>query len=182
MAVAKKGRWNEKDQALLEKLRAIRNRKEEDFKPLPPTPFLRTEITNLEGELVPFRFRYYQIQGILNMVAVKRMVLGDGTGLGKCTTGTTLLTTDKGLVPIQQLAPTGSLEPDTFYDLDKPWKVWDGSRMVVVKRFFCNGEAPTKKLRTRNGYELEGSHRHPIWVRTPDGEAFQRLSELDVVE
>jgi SWI/SNF-related matrix-associated actin-dependent regulator of chromatin subfamily A-like protein 1 len=83
MAVAKKGRWNEKDQALLEKLRAIRNRKEEDFKPLPPTPFLRTEITNLEGEIVPFRFRYYQIQGILNMVAVKRMVLGDGTGLGK---------------------------------------------------------------------------------------------------
>jgi len=80
---AKKAQWNERDQALLEKLRAIRNKKEEDFKPLPPTPFLRTEITNLEGELVPFHFRYYQIQGILCMLAVKRMILGDGTGLGK---------------------------------------------------------------------------------------------------
>ncbi len=175
-----KSRWNEKDQALLEKLRTIRNRKEEDFKPLPPTPFLRTEITNLEGDRVPFRFRYYQIQGILNMLAVKRMVLGDGTGLGKCTTATTLLTTDRGLVPIDTLAPKGALEPDTFYDLEKPWKVWDGSRMVAVKRFYWNGEAPTKKIRTRNGYELEGSHRHPIWVRTPDGEAFRRLPELDV--
>lgn len=80
---APKPLWNEKELTLLEKLRNIRTRKEEDFKPLPPSKFLRKEIRNLEGELIPFTFRYYQVQGILNMVAVKRMVLGDGTGLGK---------------------------------------------------------------------------------------------------
>lgn len=79
----KKPLWNEKELALLEKLRVIRNRKEEDFKPMPPTRFLRKEIRNLEGDMVPFTFRYYQVIGILHLVSVMRMVLGDGTGLGK---------------------------------------------------------------------------------------------------
>lgn len=74
-------KWTEKEQELLEKLRTIRSRK--DLKALPPTPHLRTEVTNLEGKLEPFTFRYYQTQGVLNMLSVKRMVLGDGTGLGK---------------------------------------------------------------------------------------------------
>lgn len=80
---APKPLWTEKEQILLDKLREIRTKKEEDFKPLPPTRFLRKEVKNLLGEMAPFTFRYYQVQGILNMVAVKRMVLGDGTGLGK---------------------------------------------------------------------------------------------------
>jgi SWI/SNF-related matrix-associated actin-dependent regulator of chromatin subfamily A-like protein 1 len=86
MAIAEKAPkplWNEKEQTLLDKLRIIRNRKEEDFKPMPPSKYLRHEVRNLEGNMIPFTFRYYQVQGILNMVAVKRMVLGDGTGLGK---------------------------------------------------------------------------------------------------
>jgi SWI/SNF-related matrix-associated actin-dependent regulator 1 of chromatin subfamily A len=74
-------KWTEKELELLSRLRIIRSRK--DLKPLPPTPHLKTEVTNLQGELEPFTFRYYQIQGVLNMLSVKRMVLGDGTGLGK---------------------------------------------------------------------------------------------------
>lgn len=79
----KKSLWSEKDLELLTKLREIRTRKEEDFKALPVTPHLRSEVRNLMGELETFRFRYYQIQGVLNLLAVKRMILGDGTGLGK---------------------------------------------------------------------------------------------------
>lgn len=86
MAEKSKPLWNEKDQQLLEKLRVIRVRKEEDFKPLPANSLLRGEIRNLEGDMVPFTLRYYQVQGILNMLAVRRMVLGDGTGLGKTAT------------------------------------------------------------------------------------------------
>jgi SNF2 family DNA or RNA helicase len=83
MAAEIKPLWTEKEQELLNKLRDIRQRKEEDFKPLPPSKYLRREVHNLEGELVPFTFRYYQVQGIVNMVSLTRMVLGDGTGLGK---------------------------------------------------------------------------------------------------
>lgn len=79
----KKALWSESELQLLERLRGIRNRKEGEFKELPPNRFLRKEIVGLDGELGKLVLRYYQIIGILNLVAVKRTVLGDGTGLGK---------------------------------------------------------------------------------------------------
>lgn len=50
---------------------------------LKPTPLLKTEITNIEGEKIPFTLRYYQVQGAFHLLVTKRMVLGDDTGLGK---------------------------------------------------------------------------------------------------
>jgi SNF2 family DNA or RNA helicase len=50
---------------------------------LSPTPLLRKEIEGLDGTIQPFRLRYYQGQGIYHLLVVPRMVLGDGTGLGK---------------------------------------------------------------------------------------------------
>lgn len=80
MAKPKPEAFDEKDKALFERLKVIRTRK--DLK-LPPNPILRETITGLDGVEVPFTLRYYQIQGILHMLALRRMVLGDGTGLGK---------------------------------------------------------------------------------------------------
>ena len=37
----------------------------------------------LDGTTVPFSLRYYQVQGVFHMLTLKRMILGDGTGLGK---------------------------------------------------------------------------------------------------
>ncbi len=50
---------------------------------LNPTPRLRKEIVGLDGSTQPLTLRYYQSQGIYNLLLVKRMILGDGTGLGK---------------------------------------------------------------------------------------------------
>lgn len=47
------------------------------------TPMMRTEIVGFDGQLVPFNLRYYQVQGIYHLLSVNRMILGDGTGLGK---------------------------------------------------------------------------------------------------
>ena len=49
---------------------------------LKPTTHLRTEIER-DGNKTPFRLRYYQSIGIYHLLAMKRLVLGDGTGLGK---------------------------------------------------------------------------------------------------
>lgn len=68
------------DAKLLEKLRVLR--KKTDLT-LPPTPFLKTEIVGFDGKLQPFSFRYYQIIGILHMLSLRRMILGDATGCGK---------------------------------------------------------------------------------------------------
>jgi len=50
---------------------------------LKPTSMFRTEFMGLDGTPQPFRLRYYQAQGIYHLLMINRMVLGDGTGLGK---------------------------------------------------------------------------------------------------
>ena len=46
-------------------------------------PLLRKDIRGLDGKLEPLHLRYYQVQGVYHMMMLKRMILGDGTGLGK---------------------------------------------------------------------------------------------------
>jgi SNF2 family DNA or RNA helicase len=48
-----------------------------------PTTLLREEIRGFDGTLEPLKIRYYQVQGIYHLLTMNRMVLGDGTGLGK---------------------------------------------------------------------------------------------------
>lgn len=47
------------------------------------SPLMRETFKDLEGNEQPFRLRYYQVQGAYHLLALKRMVLGDDTGLGK---------------------------------------------------------------------------------------------------
>jgi SNF2 family DNA or RNA helicase len=45
-----------------------------------PTPRLRTAMPGSEAEI---RLRYYQVQGVFHLITLKRLVLGDDTGIGK---------------------------------------------------------------------------------------------------
>lgn len=69
-----------KQLATYETLKKIRASKTCSLK---PTPMLRTEIVDLAGRTIPLKIRYYQVQGIMHLLMLRRMVLGDGTGLGK---------------------------------------------------------------------------------------------------
>jgi len=62
------------------KLKAIRERT--DLK-LKPTPHLKTTFTDFSGNERDLTIRYYQVQGILHLIFMKRFLLGDDTGLGK---------------------------------------------------------------------------------------------------
>lgn len=66
--------------AIYEKLKAIRSRT--DLEARPPKN-LRTSFRALDGSERPLKLRYYQIQGVLHLLAMKRFLLGDDTGLGK---------------------------------------------------------------------------------------------------
>ncbi len=50
---------------------------------LKPVKTLKTQITGLDGSSQEFKLRYYQVQGVFHLLSMKRMLLGDGTGLGK---------------------------------------------------------------------------------------------------
>ncbi len=65
---------------LLAKIRQIRTQPELKLK---PSPYLQDRFVDEYGEEKPVQLRNYQAQGILNMLQMERMILGDDTGLGK---------------------------------------------------------------------------------------------------
>jgi SWI/SNF-related matrix-associated actin-dependent regulator of chromatin subfamily A member 5 len=63
-----------------EKLRSLRARKDLGLK---PTPLLRDTYMALDGSERPFQLRYYQVQMIFHLLAMRRFIVGDDMGLGK---------------------------------------------------------------------------------------------------
>ena len=164
-------------QSVSEKLMGIRTRT--DLK-LKPTPHLKTTFTDFSGNERDLSIRYYQVQGILHLIFMKRFLLGDDTGLGKCKPLDSLVLTDRGLLRLGDLAPRGETVPDQFYPLTQPTSVWTGFQAgwQPIKHYYCGGTKPTKRIVTRRGYETAGSWVHPVWMRLPGGERFQQLQEV----
>ena len=67
-------------QKVYETLKKVRASKTVKLK---PSPHLRETFIDLEGNEKPFKLRYYQVQGAYHLLVLKRMILGDDTGLGK---------------------------------------------------------------------------------------------------
>lgn len=67
-------------QAAHTKLKQLRERQDLALK---PTPLLKQTFTDFDGTEKPLKIRYYQVQGILHLVAMNRFLLGDDTGIGK---------------------------------------------------------------------------------------------------
>lgn len=63
-----------------EKLRKLRDRKDLSLK---ATPLLRPTFIALDGLDRPLKLRYYQVQMIFHLLAMRRFIVGDDTGLGK---------------------------------------------------------------------------------------------------
>ena len=61
-------------------LRGVRERTDLTLR---PTRHLKTTFTDFSGQEQPLKVRYYQVQGILHLVVMRRFLLGDDTGLGK---------------------------------------------------------------------------------------------------
>jgi len=156
-----------------EKLLKIRERKDLALK---PTPLLRKTYTALDGTEQPLAVRYYQVQMIFHLLAMRRFVVGDDTGLGKCVTGDARVVTNRGIVPIREMQP-GAMDDDTFRPVDG-WNVVVGDREVPVRNFYYGGIKPTKRVTTRYGFSLEGSLIHPILTGGAVGHDWTRLRDI----
>ena len=161
-----------------EKLLKIRSRT--DLEARLPSNMLET-FKGLDGAERPIKLRYYQVQGVMHLLAMKRFLLGDDCGLGKCVSKMTHVLTDRGLLQIGELGPWQTMAPDTFSPMGTPTKVWTGWEWAPVKKFYFGGVKPTLKIKTRRGYELTGTHVHPLWCRRVDGtEGFVQTRDLQV--
>jgi DNA gyrase subunit A len=77
-----------------------------------------------------------------------------------CVTGDTLVVTDNGLIPINQLSQPG-IEDVSVRVLSK-----DGRTSTASKWWDC-GAFPTWRVVTRRGYEVTGTANHPLLVAVP---------------
>ncbi|WP_374225632.1 intein-containing DNA gyrase subunit A [Micromonospora sp. C31] len=76
-----------------------------------------------------------------------------------CLTGDVRIRVASGTVRIGAIVPGAAPSSETDIDL----KVRDrNGDLVRASKFFHSGEHPTLKLRTREGYELTGTHNHPV--------------------
>ena len=76
-----------------------------------------------------------------------------------CVTADVRVRTVDGTVRIGDVVPDAAPSSETDVDL----KVRDrNGDLVRASKFFHSGEHPTLRLRTREGYELTGTHNHPV--------------------
>lgn len=63
-----------------QRLRKIREKTDLALK---PNPYLKSTFTDFDGEELPFKLRYYQVQMVCHLLLMDRFVVGDDMGLGK---------------------------------------------------------------------------------------------------
>jgi len=142
------------------------------------------------AELVPFK------NAALNLITEGGLPYGhihEFFGLnatGKCVGGESLVTTEDGLIPIEDLfAPLVDkaqvrtipvhtlLEPDRWYRLKKPIKVLAPSGgFEEMSRLYYGGKQPVLVLYTKNNYHITGTLEHKIQVVTPRDKTRKYLS------
>jgi replicative DNA helicase len=110
------------------------------------------------------------------------LIFAGRPGMGKCVTGDTLISTEHGFVPIEDLKPegvTGIPDEDggVFYPLQICVQTPDGMRKTAY--FYDSGVKPTRRIQTRAGYALTGTHTHPVLTLAATGEkVWKPLAEI----
>ncbi|MFN8498119.1 MAG: LAGLIDADG family homing endonuclease [Anaerolineae bacterium] len=95
---------------------------------------------------------------------------------GKCVRGDTLVFTDGGLRPIADLMPLGARNGE-FAAVNCVTQGRQGRQQVT--HFYVGGRQATVRVKTRFGYQIEGTPEHRIWIRHPDGtEGWKTLGEV----
>ena len=89
-------------------------------------------------------------------------IFAGGHGQGKCVTGDTLVTTSRGLVPIRSLMGPNQIDPLSV-------QVVQETAVSTAAYSYRGGVRQTVRLRTKLGFELEGTPNHRIRVMAPDG-------------
>ncbi len=96
-----------------------------------------------------------------------------------CLVGNSLIATDKGLMRLNRLGnPQGAQWQDASFG------VLTDNGVQSATKFYVNGQAPTRRIRTEAGYEIQGTPQHRIKVVDPTtGEwVWKRFGELTAGE
>jgi DNA gyrase subunit A len=104
----------------------------------------------------PFSLRYPLVDGQGNFGSIDD---DPPAAMRYCVTSDTKIETPGGTVQIGDIVRDAQPESDNPVDME----VFDRlGRPVRASMLFHSGEHPTLRLRTREGYELTGTHNHPV--------------------
>ena len=107
--------------------------------------------------------------------SLDHVILSGPPGLGKCITPDSLVLTRDGWVVFADLIPDGMAPGES-----RPVAVdvQGALGLEPASHVYRSGRVPTVRIRTRNGFEIEGTPHHPVLVATDDGPAWKRLGDL----
>jgi DNA gyrase subunit A len=103
-----------------------------------------------------FSMRYPLVDGQGNFGSVDD---DPAAAMRYCVTGDTRVATPHGTVRIDSFVPGATPESDNPVDLEVLDRL---GRPVRASMLFHSGEHPTLRLRTAEGFELAGTHNHPV--------------------
>jgi SNF2 family DNA or RNA helicase len=126
-----------------EKLKGIRAKKDLTAR---PTKHLRQTFTALDGTDRPLKLRYYQVQGVMHLLAMKRFLLGDDTGLGKT------LESIAALCYLWERTPNLKVIILTTKSALEQWRSEFSNFTTGVQVFVSRG-TPAQRRRARSEYE-----------------------------
>ncbi len=97
--------------------------------------------------------------------------------ISKCVARGTLISTNKGIIPIEELSNTVYDKADTFSDVNDNYYVIDefGKEQKIMSHYY-NGKQKGIDLKFSNGMEITGSYVHKL--KTPEG--WMRLDDLQI--
>jgi DNA gyrase subunit A len=104
----------------------------------------------------PFSLRYPLVDGQGNFGSIDD---DPPAAMRYCLSGSAMVATANGTRRIDSLVPAAEPNSDNDVDLEVLDRL---GRPVHASKLFHSGEHPTLKLRTREGYELTGTHNHPV--------------------
>ena len=143
----------------------------------------------IEGELCP-QCRYnldHNYGGRHEDMMIERILFSekDRVGIGtfapsdpKCVTGDTLLLTDRGMLRFDELQSEINADDDEFVPM--MIGVHGKNGYELTSHFYNGGIKSTRRLKTRLGYEIEGSIKHPVLVLKNGRTEWTRLENLKV--
>lgn len=107
----------------------------------------------------------------------REMILSVGRRSGKCVTGDTLVLTEEGVIPIQELGDPNGPEVQPLRTL----VAQEGSVQSYSKFFYNGGVRETHRVQTHNGYAIEGTGNHRVKVLDTTGSVVWRyLDDIQV--
>jgi len=125
------------------------------------------------NETVTVQFDDHEVE--YSSTDAQELSLAYAVSIHKCVSGDTLIATRSGLRPIRELAQglsAGEFRGDVL-------PIAGRSGWVETDQVYAGGVQPTLRVTTRAGYTIEGSHRHPVLVATPEGHCvWRRLPDL----